>query len=167
MSLDITGTHVFLVSGQDYETSRNKVMRFFDKNVLVKYDTIDIVAEESCPAPSAEFWERAESAIAQNRKQLINLVRELQESGHGDLNGWDSLPQGYPSKIVHTIAHLVDGFFGIDSAFYNLIDDSHWISSSLRREIERSRNGFWLVKAVGRSDSGADRIPFLRRQGKA
>ena len=43
-----------------------------------------------------------------------------------------NIKQGYLSKTLHILSHFLDGFIGIDSYFYNLIDDSHWLPSSNR-----------------------------------
>ncbi|MEJ2057239.1 MAG: hypothetical protein P8X39_05310, partial [Desulfofustis sp.] len=55
------------------------------------------------------------------------------------------LNQGYQSKILHIIAHFLDGFIGIDSVFYNLIDDSHWLSDETRDKIEQQPDRFRLL----------------------
>jgi hypothetical protein len=60
----------------------------------------------------------------------------------GDL---ESLPQGYQSKTLHTLTHLLDGFFGIDSHFYNLIEGSHGVSAGLRGKIDSSPGGYMLL----------------------
>ena len=58
------------------------------------------------------------------------------------------IKQGFESKILHTVTHMLDGFIGVDSAFYNLIEDSHWLSPSLRREITSHMHEYWLVRVV-------------------
>ncbi len=45
------------------------------------------------------------------------------------------MPQGYKSKMLHVITHFLDGFFGIDTFFYNLEEDSHWVSEELQKKI--------------------------------
>jgi hypothetical protein len=56
-----------------------------------------------------------------------------------------ALKPGYPSKVLHILTHMLDGFIGIDSAFYNLVEDSHWLSEPLRTTILRNPEGYWLV----------------------
>jgi hypothetical protein len=63
------------------------------------------------------------------------------------------------------VAHLVDGFFGIDTVFYNLADDSHAVSPQLRQEIEATPGEYWLLKIHAEIKS-ADRetlVASLRR----
>jgi len=40
---------------------------------------------------------------------------------------------------------MLDGFIGIDSVFYNLAEDSHWLSAPLRKTIEQHPEHYWLV----------------------
>ena len=47
--------------------------------------------------------------------------------------------------MLHVITHLLDGFFGIDSYFYNLVEDSHWVSEELRATIKTSPSRYWLI----------------------
>jgi hypothetical protein len=56
-----------------------------------------------------------------------------------------TLKQGYATKILHTLTHLLDGFIGIDSAFYNLVEDSHWVSGELAEAIRVAGAEYWLV----------------------
>jgi hypothetical protein len=87
--------------------------------------------------------------LADNRQVLQKLIGELQAAGINDFNDLSAMPQGFQSKIFHTMAHLLDGFFGIDSRFYNLQEDSHWLSASLRRQIEAGPpEEFWLITVV-------------------
>ena len=51
------------------------------------------------------------------------------------------------------MAHLLDGFFGIDSQFYNLPEDSHWLGESLRKQIETGPAEFWLVRVAATLES--------------
>ena len=38
-----------------------------------------------------------------------------------------------------------DGFIGIDSYFYNLIDDSHWLPQATAKAIQKDPNHYWLL----------------------
>lgn len=166
MDADLSNTHLLLVEGENYELCRDHVLRFFHKNVLVKYDRVIIVADDSFSAQQDGFTTRLEAGLEQNRKLVQQLLTELQQDGFGDLGRWQQMPQGYLSKTVHEIAHLLDGFFGIDSAFYNLLDDSHWVSTQRQQEIRRCPEHYWLIRADGSSRMPqVDRLPFLRRLG--
>ncbi len=167
MNSDFSNTHCFLVDGVDRLAAFHKVNHFFASTVLVRYDQVVISEAESCSATDPAFPALLANGIERNRELLTKLLGELVEEGFADLNRWSVMPQGYLSKTVHAAAHLLDGFFGVDSAFYNLIDDSHWLSDPLRARIEKSPDQFWLVTAVGLSRlPEADRIPFLRRHGR-
>ncbi|MBU0968118.1 MAG: hypothetical protein KKA54_17270 [Proteobacteria bacterium] len=167
MDSDLISSHMLLVTGQSYESCRDNVLRFFHNTILVKYDRVDVIAEESVSALQDEFKEKLAEGMGQNRQRVQQLLGELRHEGFGDLGKWLAMPQGYPSKTVHEIAHLLDGFFGIDSAFYNLIDDSHWVSDTLLQEIGANPQRYWLIRADGRSQvANIDRVPFLRRLGK-
>ena len=77
---------------------------------------------------------------------MLGLIHELQESGYHTLVELAEIKQGYESKTLHTLVHLLDGFIGIDSKFYNLIENSHLISASLRREIKQTPAHYWLLQ---------------------
>ena len=166
MDADLSNTHLLLVEGVAYELCRDHVLQFFHKNVLVKYDRVTVVADDSFSAQQAGFMTRLAAGLGQNRQLVLQLLTELQQEGFGDLGRWQEMPQGYLSKTVHEIAHLLDGFFGIDSAFYNLLEDSHWVSAQLQQEIGRYPERYWLIRADGISHMPqVDRLPFLRRYG--
>jgi len=155
--------HEILITGSDFETCRQKALLFFKKNMLVRYDVVQIDAEGAVNAQRASFWKRISHGESANRKVLAEFVSELEEEGFRSLHDIMSMDQGYRSKVFHTIAHLVDGFFGIDSCFYNLVDDSHWVSNSLRQQIEDAPAEYWLLKADAESKGKtADRLHALR-----
>jgi hypothetical protein len=167
MDSDLISSHKLLVAGQSYEACRDNVLRFFHNTVLVKYDRVRVIADEAVSALQDGFMEKLEDGVEQNRRRVGQLLAELRQEGFSELGAWQNMPQGYPSKTVHEIAHLLDGFFGIDSAFYNLIDDSHWVSAQLRQEMSRNPVRYWLIRADGSSQvAEADRVPFLRRHGR-
>jgi hypothetical protein len=73
------------------------------------------------------------------------LYRRLKEEGVTSLDQLPHLEQGYVTKVLHTLTHLLDGFIGIDSVFYNLLEDSHQVSGSLAADIQASPTAYWLV----------------------
>ena len=166
MDADLSNTHLLLVEGENFELCRDHVLQFFHKNVLVKYDRLTVVADASLAALQDDFMPQLEAGLEKNRQLVQQLLAELQQEGFGDLGRWQQMPQGYLSKTVHEIAHLLDGFFGVDSAFYNLLDDSHWVSAQRQQEIRRRPERYWLIRAEGSSHvPQVDRLPFLRRLG--
>lgn len=161
--MNLRVSHEILVTGPDFEACRHKVLRFFKKNILVRYDVVQIDAAGAVNAQEPFFWEGISRGEAANRKVLAEFVSELEEDGFRSMHDILGLDQGYRSKVFHTIAHLVDGFFGIDSCFYNLVDDSHWVSETLRQQIESSPADYWLLKAAAESKGKtADRLHILR-----
>ncbi len=167
MDSDLLSSHLLLVTGQGFESCRDNVLRFFHNTILVKYDRVEVIADQSVSALQDEFQEKLAAGMAENRQRVEQLLSELRQEGFGELSNWAAMPQGYPSKTVHEIAHLLDGFFGIDSTFYNLIDDSHWVSDTLLQEMGKNPQHYWLIRANGSSQvADIDRVPFLRRLGK-
>ncbi len=166
MDREIANFHELLVKGPDFETCSQKVALFFEKNMLVRYDRIRVDEQDSVPAHSKEFHARLDAVMTENRQAIKDIVASLKDEGFADLEKWHRMGQGYVSNTVHTLAHLLDGFFGIDSRFYNLIDDSHLVSEQLSQKIDNNPQLYWLIKIEGNSERpDVDRIPFLRKQG--
>ncbi len=156
-------THLLLVNGPDFDSCRRQVEKFFARTILVKYDSLQVVAEKSCHGEDRQFWEKLSTGIAENRNLTTELLTELKEAGVTDLDALTTMPQGYASKILHTIAHLLDGFFGVDSCFYNLNDDSHWLSEPQHALIKKKPANYWLLHVEASSQTGdADQVSTLR-----
>jgi hypothetical protein len=161
--VDLQASHEILVIGADLETCRQKTLRFFAKNILVRYDTVTIVETESVNGEHPRFWERVDAGEAANRMALANMLADLKAEGFQQLDDILRLGQGYQSKIFHTIAHLLDGFFGIDTSLYNLEDDSHWLSSVRRQQIQAAPHTCWLLKVAAEArGTTPDRLHLLR-----
>jgi hypothetical protein len=141
--------HEILVKGKDLETCKSRVLRFFRDYQLVRYSSVTILEDESIPASDPGFGKRLEGAERENRRILHELVEELQGEGIALLNDLENMPQGYRTKMLHVITHLLDGFFGIDSYFYNLEEDSHRVSDELKRKIAGSLANYWLLPLEG------------------
>lgn len=142
---EITYHHVILVRGRGYEVCKKKVLSFFDQYQLVRYSDIKVRKNESVSASNPEFAKKLRKGILKNRRILNTLVKELQGEGVITLNDLNVLPQGYKTKMLHVITHFLDGFFGIDTYFYNLEEDSHWVSRKFREKIAEQPSGFWLI----------------------
>jgi hypothetical protein len=39
----------------------------------------------------------------------------------------------------------LDGFFGIDTYFFNLEEESHWVSVELQKSMEAAPSAYWLL----------------------
>ncbi|HIJ79022.1 MAG: hypothetical protein OEY01_08390 [Desulfobulbaceae bacterium] len=146
MRLEIS--HSFLARGADLAAAGGHALGFLEKSNLVHYHAVRVIEADCCPATEPKFWALLEEGEAANRRALAALLAELQEAGVDSLDQLLRLDQGLESKVLHTIAHLLDGFFGIDSEFYNLPEDAHWLSAALRAEIKAAPGEFWLVRVA-------------------
>lgn len=141
----LENTHHLLVLAPDVDRAVQTGQRFFARTQLVRYDKVEIDRQAVLPATGPDFWPAVDRVILGNRRVLQGIIDELKKAGIRSLDDLAGLPQGYQSKLAHTATHLLDGFFGIDSIFYNLVEDSHWISSSLGREIRRNPEDYQLL----------------------
>ncbi len=137
--------HRILVSGDSFDSCSDQVRRFFDLTSLVIYDCIEVREETSLAATAPDFQGTVETAITGNRRTVDGLVAELARTGIVSLDELPGLQQGYPSKTLHILAHFLDGFIGIDSSFYNLVDDSHWLPETTQATIGRHPENYWLI----------------------
>lgn len=142
--------HEILVKGSDFEACKNKVLHFFEKYQLVRYSQINILETQSLSASSPDFEGRLKSAISKNHQILHDLIKILRGEGIITLNDLQDLPQGYKSKMLHVITHFLDGFFGIDTFFYNLEDDSHWVIEEFKEKIKAEPSRYWIINIEAR-----------------
>jgi hypothetical protein len=131
-------THEFLVKGEDFTFCRKKVLQFFEHYQLVRYSHISIAENTSLTATSPGFEERLNKAIMENRRIINKLLEELGKEGISTLHDLSEMPQGFRTKMLHVITHFLDGFFGIDTYFYNLEEDSHWVSEKALQHIRET-----------------------------
>ena len=141
----VNARHEFLVQGENIALCSKKIHSFLDGYQLVRYGTVDIDEPGSLSAGSAGFFERLDEAVSENRRRINVFLQELHEEGVETLLQLETLPQGYQSKTLHTVTHLLDGFFGIDSFFYNLVEGSHGISDELRKKIAAEPAAYMLI----------------------
>lgn len=145
-----TYQYEILVKGSDYESCEKRALLFFQRYQLVRFSDVTIQKGRSVHASNQEFHERLREATRENRKILDNLIRELQEEKVETLEDLHTLPQGYKTKLLHVITHFLDGFFGIDTHFYNLVEDSHWVSAEIEKSIREAPSNFWLISLDAR-----------------
>jgi hypothetical protein len=124
--------------------------------MLIRYDQVLVQEDESLNASDKEFWSRLEQGIAANHSTIGELLQNLKDEGFTTLEELHGVEKGYVSKTFHTIAHLLDGFVGIDSRFYNLEEDSHGISQELRQKIHDAPEKYWILKVKGEISSTAE-----------
>ena len=144
--MGMTKTHWMLCASDDFATARDLVLSFFSKSILLSYDAIETNEHASCSAEDKRFWQELEEGVAANRLVLRGFLDDLRAEGCRKIDDLAALPLGYPSKMLHIIAHLLDGFIGIDSVFYNLLEDSHWLSDGLCDTIRKTPSRYWLVR---------------------
>jgi len=157
VSLDV------LVSGEDFVSCRHRVSRFFERTMLVRFDEVRIDEKESINAADRAFLVRLDGGISANRKTVSELAANLKQEGCSSLEELQDLEKGYLTKMLHTIAHLLDGFIGIDSRFYSLEEDSHTISNGLREQIAAQPQQFWILRVVGKIGTASpDPLDALR-----
>ena len=159
--MNLKATHSLLVKGDDLESCRQRVLHFFSSNILARYDKVVINDSKSFQASDESFWKMVRQGNEDNQLAVAGLIRELQDAGLNTLNELNDMEQGYKSKLLHTLTHLLDGFFGIDTCFYNLDEDSHWLGDELAKTIKEQPEKFWLLQAE--CSSGSDSADFLER----
>jgi hypothetical protein len=143
-------SHDILIAGSDYESCRQRVKRFFDRTMLIRYDDVEVIENESINGTDGNFRDRIREGLKANQKVLGEFLENLKDEGFLSIDDIQGLEKGYLSKILHTIAHLQDGFIGIDSRFYNLEEDSHGVSRDLQQKITVTPYRYWILKIKGR-----------------
>ena len=142
--------HSILVRGVDFQACKARILDFFQHYQLVRYSHITVLENESLPASDPGFGDRLRQAVLENRRILHGLIEELQREGVKTLNNLEDIPQGYKTKMLHVITHLVDGFFGIDTSFYNFEEDSHWVTDACREKMALEPSLYWLLTVEAR-----------------
>jgi len=158
--------HYFLIQSQDFDSACLKIRKFLDKYELLSYDRLEFDLRHSKNGLDPGFKDLLKEIQARNRKIIKNLLEEIYQEGYTRIEDLAEIPQGYLSKIFHTLAHLLDGFLGIDSCFYNLEEDSHWISPKMEVELSRNPESFWLIKVYGFTDIPEPRFEILSPPSK-
>ncbi len=139
--------HDFLVRGDTLQNCYEQVYSFLIGYTLVSYERIQLLETRSISCKHSEFPARLQTVVQENETFLKTLIQELADEGFHSMDDIIGLPPGYVSKLFHVIAHIVDGFFGIDSRFYNLVEGSHGVSQSLHMKFDSPDAGedYWLI----------------------
>ncbi len=138
-------SHYFLVHSQSGPLACQHVERYLADNQLINYAEFFIRDHEVLNASNKSFHPRLEQGLAANSAFGRRMVDHLKEEGLTSLDQLLELEQGYATKILHTLTHLLDGFIGIDSVLYNLVEDSHKVSKKLLEAIDHAPGEYWLV----------------------
>ena len=164
---EILGRHDLLLESSNRKEAELHARYFCEHNDLVRYDSTVIESDAILCGTDPEFITKLKSGLEGNKKAINKLIEELRTEGALDSQAWPTLQQGYATKLLHTLIHLLDGFFGIDSALYNLVENSHQVSVALLSRIKEHPEKYWLVPVTGMLTYGnGDRIPFLRPFGR-
>lgn len=137
--------HKILVAGDNFTHCCDQVHRFFDLTSLVIYDCIQVIDDQCLHGLDDSFLDELNSAEQVNRATVAKLTEELRQTGVETIHDLNRLEHGYPSKVLHVLSHMLDGFIGIDSLFYNLPADSHWLSAKARNRITNDLGHHWLL----------------------
>ena len=154
--------HELLVEGDSFELCEKKALRFFDLYELISYENLYPLRKRSLPASHKDFFDRLDLGVRENKMVLNGFLSELREEGFESVSDFKDLPQGYLSKLLHITTHILDGFFGVDSYFYNLVEDSHWISPGFRKRLRQHGGSYWLIAleaSSARDVMGLERRP--------
>lgn len=137
--------HKMLLAGDSYDHCSEQVHKFFDLTSLVIYDCIESIEDKSFSGLDAAFFDRITQAESHNRRTVQDLIDELMKAKIRKTADFQHIEQGYLSKTLHILSHFLDGFIGIDSYFYNLIDDSHWLPPTTAKTIHKNPHHYWLL----------------------
>ncbi len=143
--MDYPISHYFLVRSRSEELAGQHVERYLAGNQLISYAEFFVRTEEVLNGTGAPFWRTLEHGLAANDSFARRMLDHLKEEGVTTLDQLPDLEQGYVTKVLHTLTHLLDGFIGIDSVFYNLVEDSHRVSAVLTQSIRTKPAEYWLV----------------------
>lgn len=159
--MDVLASHLLLVTAETAVDGETRVRQFFDRTSLVRYDRLNLVGAP-LPATDRAFQPKLRQGLEENHRLLDRFIEELAGAGCATRRDLAGLVQGYQSKILHIIAHFLDGFIGVDSAFYNLVDDSHWLPGETAAAIGATPEKFWLLMLDGYSMTPKEAILLHR-----
>jgi hypothetical protein len=137
--------HKMLLAGDSFDHCNDQVHKFFDLTSLVIYDCIETIESKSFSGLDAAFFDLILKAENFNRRTMQDLIDELVKANIRKIEDLQDIEQGYLSKTLHILSHFLDGFIGIDSYFYNLLDDSHWLPPATAKAIHRNPHHYWLL----------------------
>lgn len=146
-------SHLILVAAESQEKACLQVEEFFKSTLLIRYDRVEIQGEDCCSAEDSSFTALIAKGLAANTATLDKFITEFKSTGFQTVEDLSKVEHGYPSKLLHIITHFLDGFIGVDTNFYNLIDDSHWLPEKTTEAIKEYSRQHWLIKVHCYSES--------------
>lgn len=145
MRMNIESRHIFLVQAERRQDAVSQVIHFLQTTELVSYGLLKVEETGVMVGNNDAFWDVLNRGVERNRQFSSQLLKELQQNGVHEVTDLLTISLGYPSKLLHILAHMMDGFVGIDSFFYNLVEDSHWLGNGLETVIRKTPDQFWLI----------------------
>ncbi len=139
--------HHFLARAASPAAAEEQARAFLDKTLLVRYAEVSVESQDTMSGEHPRFWPTLAHLADQHHDLCRHFLASLRDTGIATLDDLLSLEQGYQSKLLHIFAHLVDGFFGIDSVLFNLVEDSHVVSANLRAAIKEEPRAYYLLTA--------------------
>ena len=158
--MELVSNHKILVQSENDQEACELAERFFQRTTLVNYDNLEIIRGKIISGADPSFFSDLDQAVEENLKLMRESIGTLQKGGCHSLADVLSLTDPYLCKVFHITAHLVDGFIDIDSAFYNIIEDSHRVSDPLRREIQTAPDHYRLLWVRGHFGARQDVSPL-------
>jgi hypothetical protein len=137
--------HKMLLAGDSFNHCSEQVHKFFDLTSLVIYDCIEVIESKSFSGLDGAFFDLLVKAETRNRQTMQELIDELVKAKIRKTVDFQLIEQGYLSKTLHILSHFLDGFIGIDSYFYNTLDDSHWLPPTTAKAIRKHPHHYWLL----------------------
>ncbi|MBM9515052.1 hypothetical protein [Desulfogranum marinum] len=138
-------SHLFLVEAESAQEGAERVAHYLTGNQLITYSDLVIRPDEIIGSKEGRFWPMLEKGIAKNMDFALSLVESLKDEGIETIEDLVHMEEGYLTKLLHTLTHLLDGFIGVDSVFYNLVEDSHRISRTLKKSVDAQHEKYWLI----------------------
>ena len=148
--------HTLLVFGNDYEACCRQACDFLKANKLLGYERLEVIEAESCSGADRNFRRRLNASIKKHRENISFLVNELNQVGFHSVYDIENMEQSYPSKVLHILSHLLDGYICVDSRFYNLIDRSHQVPPTTVASIRKLPQRYWLIRINGHLPSSGE-----------
>ncbi|MDA3833082.1 MAG: hypothetical protein PF495_06755 [Spirochaetales bacterium] len=140
--------YIFLAKAGSNEKANKQVLHFLGNTDLITYDTFEIHAPGCMNGSHQQFWPCIEDGLDKNMAFSEMVLAELQTTGVSTMNDLLQLAPGYPSKLLHILTHMIDGFISVDSCLYNLVEDAHTISINLNKAIQAAPEQYWLIPVI-------------------
>ncbi len=134
-----------MVEAENSLAANQQVKHYLKGYQLITYADLVIRPEEIISGKDTRFWPTIDEGVVKNLQFAGSMLTTLKKEGVATLDDLLQMEEGYLTKVLHTLTHLLDGFIGVDSVFYNLVEDSHRVRVGLKEIIEENREQYWLI----------------------